>query len=92
MTTKIIFDITLIIVIIYIFFIYNVEHNSDLPDTNKQIIDAVKKIYQVDVEAIRNLSAVASNLLTENKLTIPGNINVCGEIIFKNCFALVIAT
>ena len=55
MTIKLIFDITLTIIIIYIFFIYNVEHATDVSDTDKQITDAVERIYLTDVEAIRNL-------------------------------------
>ena len=76
MTIKLILNITLTIIIIYIFFIYNVENLEDTPETNKQITDAVKKIYLADVEAIRNLGAVAAKLNTGDKLDFPGQLNI----------------
>jgi hypothetical protein len=76
MTIKLIFDITLTIIIIYIFFIYNVEHATDVSDTDKQITDAVRRIYLADVEAIRNLGAVAGKLNTGDKLDFPGQLNI----------------
>ena len=87
MTTKLIFDIILTIVIIYIFFIYNVENLEDTSETNNQIKKAINQVYMADIEAIRNLSAVASKLNSVNKLTIPGNLIVSGEIKSTNCFA-----
>ena len=87
MTTKLIFNITLTIIIIYIFFIYNVENFEDTPETNKQIKDAINNVYLADVDAIRNLSEFTSNLQTTNKLTLPGQLIVSGEIRSTNCFA-----
>ena len=96
MTTKLIFDITLTIIIIYIFFIYNVEHATNVSETQtyKEIKDFVKKIYNEDVEDIRYLSDVAKKLHTDSySLTIPGQLIVdnttdqTGEIIFTDCFA-----
>ena len=76
MTIKLILNITLTIIIIYIFFIYNVENLEDTPETNKQITDAVKRIYLADVEAIRNLGAIAGKLNTGDKLDFPGQLNI----------------
>ena len=94
MTTKLLFDITLTIIIIYIFFIYNVENFVDTSETYKEIKDVVKKIYNEDVESIRKLSEVAKKLHTNSSsLTIPGQLIVdnttgqTGEIIYTDSFA-----
>ncbi len=98
MTIKLIFDITLTIIIIYIFFIYNVEHATDVSDnktegsttgqSNTQFSDQQKKditniindLYMTDVDAIRNLSDVATKLQTQDKLILPGQLNVQGKL------------
>jgi hypothetical protein len=87
MTTKLLFNITLTIIIIYIFFIYNVEKLEDTPDTNKQIKDVINSVYLADVDAIRKLADFASNLQTTDNLTLPGQLIVTGEISSTNCFA-----
>ena len=78
MTIKLIFNIILTIVIIYIFFIYNSEHLDNVSDTNidKKITDAVTRIYTADVEAIRNLGTVAAKLNNGDKLDFPGQLNI----------------
>jgi hypothetical protein len=48
-------------------------------DISSQIKDAVKQIYMIDVDSIRNLSEVATKLQKEG-LTIPGNLTVTGNI------------
>jgi hypothetical protein len=73
MTTKIIFDITLTIIIIYIFFIYNVEHNSDLPDKDTSIIYETEEInnvrskYTDDIKQIKYLYDIAKKIQIENE-------------------------
>jgi hypothetical protein len=95
MTTKLIFNIILTIVIIYIFFIYNVHNIKNIenidnldntPETIDQIKKAINQVYMADIDAIRNLSAIASKLNSVNKLTIPGNLIVSGEVRSTNCF------
>jgi hypothetical protein len=84
MKIEIIFLIVLTIIIAYIFVLYSpsaytplrgykVEKMAgDNPSTTvDQIKDAVKQIYLADVEAIRNLSAVATKLQADD-LTVPG--------------------
>jgi hypothetical protein len=98
MTLKLIFNITLTFIIIYIFFIYNVEHATDVSDnktggstsgqSNTQFSDQQKKditniindLYMTDVDAIRNLSDVATKLQTQDKLILPGQLNVQGKL------------
>jgi hypothetical protein len=95
MTTKIIFDITLTIVIIYIFFIYNVEHNIDLPDE----IQNVQLKYKNDINEIKYLYDIAKKIQIENEyLTVSqkqliigsgatGPTGATGDIRFADCFA-----
>jgi hypothetical protein len=71
MKTKLI--LLLGIVIIYVFFINKVEKMTDTTNTTDQIKEAVKQIYLADVEAIRNLSNVATKLQS-NGLNIPGTL------------------
>jgi hypothetical protein len=143
MTLKLIFNITLTFIIIYIFFIYNVENlienlenttggqtgqtgptggqsgptggqsggqsepsggqsgptggqsggqtgptGGQTPGTNTQFTDQQKidikniinDLYMTDVDAIRNLSDVATKLQTPSGLIIPGQLNVKGKI------------
>jgi len=90
MTLKLIFNITLTFIIIYIFFIYSVENveNTTSGQTNTQFSDQQTKdikniindLYMTDVDAIRNLSDVATKLQTQNKLILPGQLNVQGKL------------
>ena len=67
MTTKIIFDITLTIVIIYIFFIYNVEHSTDIPYDIQDEIKNVSDKYKDDVKQIKYLYDIAKKIQIENE-------------------------
>lgn len=48
-----------------------------MTDTTKDIKSAVKELYMADIEAIRNLSTIATNL-QKDELKIPGNLKVGG--------------
>jgi hypothetical protein len=92
MTIKLILNIILTILIIYIFFIYNVEHlendsntQTSTSFTDQQKIDIKKiinELYMSDVDAIRNLSDVATKLQTPGKLILPGDLTVQGNMDF----------
>jgi hypothetical protein len=93
MTIKLIFNITLTILIIYIFFIYSVENventtgqtNTSFTDQQKiDIKNIINELYMTDVDAIRNLSDVATKLQTQNKLILPGQLNVQGKLATNN--------
>ena len=75
-----IFLIVLGIVVAYVFMLYRVEKMTDTPNVSDQIKQAVKDIYLADVEAIRNLSEVATKLQAAG-LTIPGHTNVKGKMV-----------
>lgn len=72
MKIDLVFLIVLGIVIAYIFVLYRVETMADVGSMD-QIKEAVKQVYMADVEAIRNLSNVATQLQADG-LTIPGNL------------------
>jgi len=87
MKTDLVFLIVLGIVTAYIFVLYRidkveksdkVESMGDVSNLN-QIKEAVKQVYNADVEAIRNLSAVASQLQA-NGLTVPAHMNIKGKM------------
>ena len=79
---NIIFNILLLIIIIYIFFT-NVENfqstGATSGDTDK-IKDLVKQVYLADVESIRNLSAVAKKLQEDGGLVTPANMSIRGKV------------
>ena len=73
--------IIFIIIFILLFNLYNKNNIEKLENTGpkEDIKKLIKEVYLADVEAIRNLSTVASTLVKEG-LTIPGNLKVSGNI------------
>ena len=72
------------IIFILIFHIYNkfsCDKHENMADVSisDQIKEAVKQVYLADVEAIRNLSEVATKLQAGG-LTVPGQLNVADKI------------
>ena len=53
---------------------------ESMADVSNEIQEAIKKIYEADVEAIRNLSALAVKLNNKDGVTIPGNVTISGEL------------
>jgi hypothetical protein len=51
-----------------------------MSNISNDIREAVKQVYLADVQAIRNLSEVASKLQRDNNLILPGNLTVTGQI------------
>ena len=72
------FNILLLIIIIYTFFT-NVENLENTGPTDA-IKEAVKQVYLADVEAIRNLSAVATKLQTNNGFIAPAHMSIRGKV------------
>ncbi len=70
------------ILIGYLFYNQN-KIKESMSDVSPDLKDAIKKIYNADVEAIRNLSNVATQLQAGG-LTIPGNLTVKGELITES--------
>lgn len=78
MKIDLIFLIVLGFVVAYLFVLHRVESMADVGSL-EQIKDAVKQVYLADVEAIRNLSAVATKLQASG-LTVPGQLTVSGQV------------
>ena len=74
MKIDLVFLIVLGIVVGYIFLLHKVEAMGDVTNLD-QIKDAVKQVYLADIESIRNLSNVATQLQA-NGLTVPGQLKV----------------
>lgn len=75
------FLIILMIVIAYVFALYKIESMADVSTqlTQDQVKNLIKEVYFADVEAIRNLSNVATKLQA-GSLTIPSNLTIGGEL------------
>ena len=72
MKIDLVFLIILVIVVAYIFALDKIETMADVTTTD-QIKAAVREIYLADVEAIRNLSNIATKLQADG-LTVPGQL------------------
>lgn len=68
-------DIYLVFLSIIVFYLLYSKKNEGFQATNTG--------YQADIEAIRNLSSIATQLTTNNQLTIPGSLNVTNELNVK---------
>ena len=67
-----------IIMVIMFIILYNKAENMSNTDIKKMITD----IYQIDVDAIRNLSKMANDLTINNSIKVPGGLNVDGPLNF----------
>ena len=85
MKNELIFLIILVVVVAYVFALYKIESMADVSTqlTLDQVKDLIKQVYIADVEAIRNLSNVATQLQA-GSLTIPGNLTIGGELNIKD--------
>ena len=80
MNNIIIFYTILLIIIMYIL-ASTIENFQTMPaGPTDQIKEAVKQIYLADVESIRNLSAVATNLQKDGGLVTPANMSIRGKL------------
>ena len=80
MNNIIIFYTILLIIIMYIL-ASTIENFQTTPaGPTDQIKEAVKQIYLADVESIRNLSAVATNLQKDGGLVTPANMSIRGKL------------
>jgi hypothetical protein len=70
------FIITILLFLYLNFKIYNKNNKIEGFDTTSDIKQAINQIYNADIEAIRNLSSIASTLTTSGGLTVPGNLIV----------------
>ncbi len=85
MKIDLVFLITLIVIIAYVFIIYKVEKLTieNMGEVSGDIREAIKQVYLADVEAIRNLSEVATKLQAGG-LTVPGQMTLKGNLLVNN--------
>jgi hypothetical protein len=79
---KVIFILILILLIILINYKYNIENfntTSNITDDERKII----KELSPHILAIKNLSDLANNLMKDGKLTVPGGLDIQGDITNK---------
>ncbi len=72
----------ILIIILFVFMFHQYWDKAmkePMADVSVDIKDVVKQLYLADVEAIRNLSEIATKLQKEG-LTIPGNLTVTGAL------------
>ena len=67
------------ILFVFMFHQYWCKTTEPMVNTSVDIKEAISQIYLADVEAIRNLSEVASKLQKDGGLTIPGNLTIRGS-------------
>ena len=60
--------------------LYNKIENMSNADIKKMISEE----YKIDVDAVRNLSKLANNLTLNNKLIVPGGLEIEGDVTIKN--------
>jgi len=76
--------ILILISLLFLLFCYQTYQINCLKkehfDSASDIKDAVKAVYKADIEAIRNLSSIASSLSSGNALTLPANITIPGTL------------
>ena len=72
-----IYFIILLFIIVYLNFFYKESENFQNIDDIKKTISTV---YQADIEAIRNLSDIATQLTKDSKNTLPGSLKINKKI------------
>ena len=61
---------------------FKTEKMTDDSNNIKIMKDLIDANYSIDVDAIRNLSTVANDLISNDQLKIPSNLNVVGSVNF----------
>lgn len=75
--------IILIVVLVFIFHIYWTKYTEPMTDVSQDIKDAIRQIYNADIEAIRNLSEIANKLQSDG-LIVPGKLTMKGPILTED--------
>ena len=72
-----IYFIILLFIIVYLNFFYKESENFQSIDDVKKTINTV---YQADIEAIRNLSDIATQITKDSKNTLPGSLKIINKL------------
>jgi hypothetical protein len=73
-----IINIILILAVVYV--IYRLPSVEKMSNVDKATEDKIREIYKIDTDAIRNLSNLAKDLTVNGKLTVPGGLDLKGNI------------
>jgi microcystin-dependent protein len=71
-----IINIVLILAVVYI--IFRLPSMEQMTNVDKATEDKIREIYKIDTDAIRNLSNLAKDLTVNNKLKVPGGLELDG--------------
>jgi hypothetical protein len=77
------FIILLALFLILFYKIYKLENIKEGFDATSDMKAVINQVYNADIEAIRNLSSIATQLTTNNTLTMPGALNITNELSVK---------
>ena len=77
-------DLIFLLLIFILFYkvFFKTEKMTDDSNNIKIMKDLIDANYSIDVDAIRNLSTVANDLISNDQLKIPSNLNVVGSVNF----------
>jgi hypothetical protein len=75
-------DLYLIFFVIIIFYLiyFKICNNKEGFDATSDMKDIINQVYNADIEAIRNLSSVATQLTTKGGLIVPGQLQITDSI------------
>jgi len=71
----------IITIILFLYLFYKINRKTENFDATSDIKTAINSVYNADVEAIRNLSSIASTLIANGGLVVPGNLNITDTIL-----------
>jgi microcystin-dependent protein len=70
--------IFIVIFIVLVYIIYRLPSMEQMSNVDKATEDKIREIYKIDTDAIRNLSNLAKDLTINNKLKVPGGLDLDG--------------
>jgi microcystin-dependent protein len=70
--------IFIIIFVVLVYIIYRLPSMEQMTNVDKATEDKIREIYKIDTDAIRNLSNLAKDLTVNNKLRVPGGLDLDG--------------
>jgi microcystin-dependent protein len=79
--------INIIVITILIYILFRLPSMEQMSNVDKATEDKIREIYKIDTDAIRNLSNLAKDLTVNNKLKVPGGLEIDGALNFlpKGC-------
>ena len=78
------FIVLLALFLILFYKIYKLENIKEGFDATSDMKAVINQVYNADIEAIRNLSSIATQLTTNGGLVVPGSLKVAGKLATNN--------